>query len=240
MSIRICMTGSSERGVTAYLDALKVCAADLEVSLLLPGQAAGELEAAMAAARGLLVTGGVDIHPREYGRDPAGTEMETVQPERDALERRALRHADSREIPILAICRGMQMLAVHCGGGLLQDIGQLHRDGRLQEEKWRPFHAVEVDPASRLARVLGASRVEVNSRHHQAIDPSRIGSGLSVTARSPLDATIEGVEAPGERFVIGVQWHPENMALGPEATPERAQARALFAAFAEAANSSRG
>ena len=101
MSIRICMTGSSERGVTAYLDALKVCAADLEVSLLLPGQAAGELEAAMAAARGLLVTGGVDIHPREYGRDPAGTEMETVQPERDALEQQLIA-ADRRreEVPV--------------------------------------------------------------------------------------------------------------------------------------------
>lgn len=230
--MKVVVTGSSERGLTAYLAALRECVGELEVVMLLAGDGAGPVADAMRGAEGLLVTGGVDIHPLQYGEAPLGTEMENVQPGRDALERRALEVADEKGLPILAICRGMQMLNIHRGGALLQDIPG-HRDGRAQEEKWRAFHGVEVDGAARLAEVLGGTEVQVNSRHHQAVDPARVGEGLRVVGRAD-DGVVEALEGPGERFVVGVQWHPENMALGPEGTDERDQARALFEAFAAA------
>jgi putative glutamine amidotransferase len=232
--VKVVLTGSSERGLTAYIDALRACAPELELLLLLPGASAEEARELCRGAGGLVVTGGIDIHPAEYGEEPAGTEMANVQPERDALERITLEEADERGLPILAICRGMQMLNVHRGGALLQDIGQGHRDGRAQEDKWRPFHEVEIDGVTRLAEALGGTTAEVNSRHHQAVDPGRVGMGLRVVGWCPADGVVEALEGEGARFVVAVQWHPENMAITPEAMPEREQARALFAAFAAA------
>jgi len=238
--MKVAISGSSERGLTAYLEALRASVPWLEPVVLLPGARPEDIARAIREAGGLILTGGADIHPGEYGEEPAGTEMEHVQPSRDATERLALAEADELERPVLAICRGMQMLNVHRGGGLLQDIGQAHRDGRAQEEKWRAYHEVEVDGASRLAEVFGDTTAEVNSRHHQAVDPARVGEGLRIVGRCPADGVVEALEGEGSRFVVGVQWHPENMALAPEGTVEREQARALFAAFAAAARAAAG
>jgi putative glutamine amidotransferase len=229
----VAVTGSSKRGLTAYLEALGVCLPDVEPLLLLPGMDTRELEAALSRVSSLLVTGGVDIHPSEYGEEPSGTELEHVQPERDSIERRALDFADAQGLPVLAICRGMQMLNVQRGGALLQDIGEAHRDGRAQDDKWMPFHDVAV-AESRLSGIVGANSIRTNSRHHQALDPARLGRGLVVTGCCPADGIVEAVEAPGERYVVGVQWHPENMALAPEDTVERRAARALFTSFGHA------
>jgi putative glutamine amidotransferase len=234
MNLRVAITAGSERGAAMYAEALGAAAPDLTPCVLHPAYSPAALESELAGAAALLLTGGPDVHPERYGDLPKGTEMEHVLPARDALERWALLHADARSWPVLAICRGMQMLNVHRGGGLLQDIGRKHRDGRAQDEKWRPHHPVEVDSESRLGALISTSRAEVNSRHHQAVDPARLGSGLRVIARCPSDGIVESVEAEGPRFVLGVQWHPENTALAPEPCIEREQAQAIFSGFAAA------
>ena len=238
MSTRIVLSLGGNSAVTdeCYVSALSLPGLDLEICPILPGFPESQMRNLLAASSGLVLTGGADVHPARYGEGPAGAEMRTVSEERDELELAALAEADRVSVPVLAICRGMQVLNVHRGGGLLQDIGQSHRDGRKQQEKWRPFHAVALDPASDVARCLGAEVVNTNSRHHQALDPARLGNGLQVVGRCPGDGIIEAVESPGDRFVMGVQWHPENMAIGPADTPERTQARRLFTAFAHAAN----
>jgi putative glutamine amidotransferase len=195
----------------------------------------GEIGAIVRSAGGLVLTGGPDVHPSRYGEDVDGSQVSESSVRRDSMEFEAAASADALGLPILAICRGAQVLNVLRGGALLQDIGDSHRDGRAQEDKWMPFHPVEVDGAARLAEVLGSTDAEVNSRHHQAPDPAHLGRGLAVVGRCPHDGVIEAMEGtdPG-RFVIAVQWHPENMALGPQDTTERAQARSIFEAFAAA------
>ncbi|MFN8616733.1 MAG: gamma-glutamyl-gamma-aminobutyrate hydrolase family protein [Dehalococcoidia bacterium] len=237
MTARVVLSlgGNSRASDDCYIAALGLPGLDLEVCPVYPATGLAELRELLGGASGLVLSGGADVDPARYGERPAGAEMQHVNPARDAVELAALDEAETRELPVLAICRGVQVLNVHRGGALLQDIGQSHRDGRKQEEKWRAFHPVEIAAGSVAAQVLGTSRLETNSRHHQALDPGRLGDGLVVTGRCPGDGVIEAVELPGQRFLVGVQWHPENMALAPADSPERAQARRLFAAFAEAA-----
>lgn len=237
MTARIVLSlgGNSAASDDCYVAALSLPGLDLEVCRVYPATGLAEVRELLRGASGLVLSGGADVDPARYGESPAGAEMQYVSEARDAVELAALDEAEAMALPVLAICRGVQVLNVHRGGALLQDIGQSHRDGRKQEEKWRPFHAVDLVPGSRVADVLGASTLETNSRHHQALDPARLGDRLVVTGRCPGDGVIEAVEVPGERFLVGVQWHPENMALAPAESPQRAQARRLFAAFAEAA-----
>jgi putative glutamine amidotransferase len=112
--------------------------------------------------------------------------------------------------PLLGICRGMQALNVACGGTLWQDVGDAfpHSQIRHAQQKpyTRPVHPVHIDEASHLAQIMGATDVEVNSIHHQAVD--KPGRGLAVAAQAP-DGVIEAVEMPERPFVVGVQWHPE-------------------------------
>jgi putative glutamine amidotransferase len=234
MSVRVAVAlgGVSETSDGCYLEALRQ--AGLGHVGLYPSMAESDVRAAVRPSAGLVLSGGADIHPRRYGEEPNGAEMQFVSEARDAMEWAALEEADRAGLPILAICRGMQMLNVFRGGGLLQDVGQSHRDGRQQDEKWRAFHEVQLAQESRLGVALTAGPLGVNSRHHQAVDPGRLGQGLRATGWCPIDGMIEAVEEDGERFVAGVQWHPENMALGPAGTPERANAEKLFAAFAQA------
>lgn len=233
--IALALGGGSETSNTVYVEALSLPEFALEVVRLQPEMSEATLRQAIRSVSGLVLTGGVDVHPARYGEEPNGTEMGYVSEARDAMEFTLLDEADRLGLPILAICRGMQMLNVHRGGALLQDIGSAHRDGRTQPEKWRGFHTVAIEPSTKAVTALGGAAVETNSRHHQALDPARLGRGLRVTGRCVIDDVIEAVEEGGSRFVLGVQWHPENMALGPHDTPERGHARRLFAAFAEAA-----
>jgi putative glutamine amidotransferase len=218
-----------------YVAAFRECCPEFEFELLHPQLAPQDVAAALARSSALLLTGGADIHPERYGEAPAGAEMKPVQPARDELELLALARADVESWPVLALCRGMQMLNVHRGGALLQDIGETHRltPRPAKENLWRPFHAVEIDEGSVLRSAVGAASMQVNSRHHQAVDPARLGAGVTISAVAS-DGVIEAIEIPGERFVLGVQWHPENMVFAPEGSAERANARAIFAVFGQA------
>jgi putative glutamine amidotransferase len=160
---------------------------------------------------GLLLAGGLDVHPREFGEEVARYCGE-IDAARDETELRITRWALAAEKPIFGICRGIQLLNVAAGGSLYQDIpAQLKTDLWHQHRKGEPYnlraHEIEVDANSRVAHALGATALEVNSLHHQAL--KKIGAGLKVVARAP-DGVVEAIEArTPEHFVVGVQFHPE-------------------------------
>ena len=158
---------------------------------------------------GLLVTGGAfDVDPALYGGGPAHSTV-TLKSGRTAFELAATREALRRDMPVLGICGGQQLLAVAFGGTLIQHIPD-SVEGALQHEqpnpRTEPGHEVSVAPDTLLARIVGRARMAVNSAHHQAVD--RPGRGAVVNATAP-DGVVEGVEHPGYRFALGVQWHPE-------------------------------
>jgi len=218
-----------------YLAAVAECCPNFAVELLHPQLETAAIDAGLARSSALLLTGGADIHPERYGEPPDGSEMKSVQRARDALELPVLAHADAAGWPVLALCRGMQMLNIHRGGALLQDIGESHRltPRPAKADLWRPLHRVELVDGTVLRTAVGLSSIAVNSRHHQAIDPARLGAGVRIVATA-ADGIAEAVEVPGKRFVVGVQWHPENMVFAPAGSEERASARAIFSAFERA------
>ncbi len=164
---------------------------------------------------GLLLSGGVDIDPRLYGQQPEPG-LGAVCPQRDLADLAYCRYALDRGIPVLGICRGIQVIAVAAGGSLIQDLNSLAGavlKHRQDAPSWHPCHEVDLEPDRVTHRLLGSpesNRLPVNSLHHQAVD--RVPDGYVVTARSCADGVIEGVEiARPDRFVVGVQWHPEAM-----------------------------
>jgi putative glutamine amidotransferase len=159
---------------------------------------------------GLLLTGGGDIHPFLFGEEP-NRKLGAFDPERDAFEIAIMKTMLNLRKPVLGICRGIQVINVALGGTLYQDL-ETQLPGSLQHQQQaarrHPAHGVTVQPESRLAGILGSARLRVNSLHHQAIrDPA---PGLRVTAWAD-DGVIEGVEAPGDPLLLGVQWHPEDL-----------------------------
>jgi len=162
---------------------------------------------------GLLLTGGTDVNPQRYG-EIAQPDTQPPDDERDAVELALIDEAIGKDLPILAICRGMQVLNVHHGGTLIQHLSSTERHRKI-ENKAEPVHEVTIEPESLLARIAGTQHWQVNSRHHQAVD--KVGAGLRVSARDSQDGTLEGLEQPDKRFVVAVQWHPEDqIALCPE------------------------
>ncbi len=160
----------------------------------------------------LVLTGGGDVDPSLYGAAAHPT-FSPAEPGRDDAEIDVARAALAADLPLLAICRGVQVLNVATGGTLVQDIpSEVGVAVTHRKEPATAFaHDVHIRTDSSLARLLGerapSGTLAVNSRHHQA--PARLGAGLVVTATAP-DGVIEAVEAPGQRFCVGVQWHPEN------------------------------
>lgn len=180
----------------------------------------------LADMAGLVLTGGTDINPTRYGETPE-TETEPPDSERDEIESELLAEALHKDLPVLAICRGFQLLNVHQGGTLLQHIlADQHRV--ITGDKGKPAHDVEIEAASRVAEIFGSTRVAVNSRHHQALKD--LGTGLTLVGWSIGDGVPEAVELVGKRFVVGVQWHPENQVA------QSAEQLRLFQAFAKAVN----
>ena len=190
---------------------------------------------ALEGVEGLLLTGGDDVAPSRYGEAPHTAVVE-AEPGRDQFEFALLKGARERGVPIFAICRGIQVLNVACGGTLVQDIpaqiaGALTHS--LPVPPNQPFtlaHEVWIEKDSLLSRLMrerlsDADACEVNSRHHQAVKD--IGSGLRVSATAP-DGVIEAIEDADARFCLGVQWHPENFWRTGEFRP-------LFEGFLEAA-----
>jgi putative glutamine amidotransferase len=159
---------------------------------------------------GICLTGGPDLQPTAYGAEPH-PELGPTEPRIDALELALVRGADHRGLPILAICRGMQLLNVARGGTLHQHlpdvVGEQLRH-RQDEHTSIPTHVVTTAPRSTVREVLGGSPIAVNSFHHQAVRD--LGHRLVATAWAP-DGTIEAVEEPGPRLVLGVQWHAEGL-----------------------------
>ena len=178
---------------------------------------------------GLLLPGGGDIDPAHYGED-RHERCNEPSAERDDTELALAWWAMEGQMPILAICRGIQVLNVALGGSLFQDIGS--QIAGAERHDWYPnhprdrlSHTVAISPDTRLARIAGTTSLPVNSLHHQSLKD--LAPGLVETGRSP-DGIIEAVEAPDHPFAIGVQWHPEELAGGD------ARAQRLFDAMVEA------
>jgi putative glutamine amidotransferase len=187
----------------------------------------------LARLDGLLLSGGWDISPTRYGESPLN-ETVKVDEKRDQAEFAFLYAALERGMPLLAICRGIQALNVARGGTLYQDIPtQIATPLQHQQTQPRyiPTHTVAVEPDSRLAQIVGATCIQTNSMHHQAV--REIGEGLRVTARAE-DGVIEALEVPQHRFVVAVQFHPEELALSSDNNESALASRALFRAFIEA------
>ena len=179
-----------------------------------------------ADAAGLLLMGGSDVNPARYSAARVG-ETEEADNARDELECALIEEVLARDLPLLAICRGLQILNVQQGGTLIQHLPTTARHRQRTEDRGQPVHEVEIVPGTVLAEIAGgALSWGVNSRHHQAID--KLGEGLRISARDPEDGTIEAIERPDKHFVIGVQWHPENMS---PTDPDQAR---LFQTFADA------
>jgi gamma-glutamyl-gamma-aminobutyrate hydrolase PuuD len=173
--------------------------------LLVPPSEVG-VEETLDAVQGLVFSGGSDLDPEHYGAD---THPETfgVHPERDRAELELLKAALDRDMPVLGICRGIQVLNVARGGGLHQHLPEIvgHEGHKHNPPGVYIDHEVEIEPETRLAEILGA-RHAVKSHHHQGLDA--VGKGLRIAAHAE-DGSIEAVEDPSQRFALGVLWHPE-------------------------------
>lgn len=184
---------------------------------------------------GLFLTGGVDVDPSRYGETKLPVCGRTDH-DRDATELQLVKWAVEDGKPILAVCRGFQVLNVAFGGTLFQDVGDQYptaiKHDHFPKEDGKPprdflSHQVRIAPDSRLAKYLGANQTPVNSMHHQGI--KRLAEGLAANAWAP-DGLIEGIEGTNGRFLIAVQWHPEELAQADDGM------RRLFTAFIDAAN----
>lgn len=183
----------------------------------------------------LIVTGGVDVDPARYG-EPRDNHVTDTNSARDAFEAELLRTAIERDIPVLAICRGHQLLNVVYGGSLLQHLTERepHRSRRGPEgEIASGWHDVTITPGTPLAGILGGPVVRTNSRHHQAVTPERLAAGLvavGVVSEGEVPV-VEALTDPTRRWVCAVQWHPER--------PEQRDGDRLFAALIVAAQTIR-
>ncbi|MGC9068618.1 MAG: gamma-glutamyl-gamma-aminobutyrate hydrolase family protein [Thermoprotei archaeon] len=169
------------------------------------------LESYVEKLDGFIFTGGDDISPYFYGESPVRG-LGTVDVERDIYELKLIKMILDRKKPLLAICRGIQVLNVALGGTLYQDLPTEHpskiNHSYTVSSKSYPSHYVRIDEKSKLAKITGTLRIAVNSFHHQAI--KTLGKGLRAVAWSD-DDIVEAVELEEENFVLGVQWHPETM-----------------------------
>ena len=215
----------------SYLKALEAVGA---VPLLIPvTRQESTLRTLYQHLDGLLLAGGVDFDPAIYHEQPH-PKLGKVDTQRDWIELSLTRWALADGMPLLGICRGIQTINLACGGTLWQDIGD-----QIPEAIPHTFypdhpynllaHTVTVEPGSCLASALGATEVEVNSLHHQAVKD--LGEGLQVTGRAP-DGLVEGLEGNGESWVVAVQWHPEWL------LEDDPRMKNLFAAFADTCQNS--
>jgi putative glutamine amidotransferase len=216
---------SRVRLTAAYVTALE--SAGLIPLIVPPLSSPDAASAVLDSVAGLVLTGGEDVDPARYG-EKRHEKVRSINAARDATEAALIKEARERGTPILAICRGIQILNVALGGTLVQDIpSQCETDIAHDEESARDSrtHEISVEPRSLIARAIGTEHCTVNSFHHQSV--KRVADGMRVTARSP-DGIIEGIESTDEDWwVMAVQWHPEEMTDSAEPWD-----RGLFKAFA--------
>ncbi len=207
-----------------YLNAIDAAGG---IPMVAPPLHVAAVDALLDRVSGVCLSGGPDLHPSAY--DERGhARLGPTWRELDEFELALVRGADERDIPILAICRGLQTLNVARGGSLhqhLPDVVGERINHRQQQPGRQCTHWVTIDPSSRLARILGCRRTTVNSFHHQAV--ARLGAGLRATGHA-ADGTIESLEAVDRSFALAVQWHVECLT-------DRPRHLAVFAAFVEAA-----
>jgi putative glutamine amidotransferase len=188
----------------------------------------------LAAADGLLFTGGEDIAPAYYG-EARDERCQEPDPERDLFEIHLARAALERQVPTLGICRGLQVINVAAGGTLYQDIacrpGTRDYHAASLANRGQLIHGVRLASGSRLQVIMGVAESQVTSTHHQFVKV--LAPGFRVGAESVEDGIVEGIEDPGRPFLVAVQWHPERM------YKERAEHLALFRALVKAAENAR-
>ncbi|MDR3699922.1 MAG: gamma-glutamyl-gamma-aminobutyrate hydrolase family protein [Candidatus Sulfopaludibacter sp.] len=218
MKARVLIVYRERPEVEPYAQAIESTGAEPVLEEVRTGVAIGPYD-------GLVLTGGGDVDPALYG-EIASPETELPDPERDAVEAALIDEALARDLPLLGICRGMQLLNVHQGGSLIQHLPTAGRHVRRTSDRSLPAHSVVIPPGTLLARIARTETWQVNSRHHQAV--ARLAGGFRVCASDPEDGTVEAIELPARRFVLAVQWHPENQALSDPAQ------RNLFQSFATA------
>lgn len=182
---------------------------------------------------GLLFTGGADLDPLRYGARPH-QRTHVLHSRRERFEVDLFRRADARRAPILGICLGHQLAHVARGGALLQHVDDLDLSPAVAHhlaDEENAYHDVDIAADSRLAESIGVARLEANSRHHQIVDPARVGAGLATVATS-ADGVIEASEDCDGRFLLTVQWHPEDLL-------DRREHLALFRALVDEAKQTR-
>jgi putative glutamine amidotransferase len=179
-----------------------------------------------ANVRGIVIGGGDDIDPKHYGL--TGDAGANYDPGRDAMEMEMVRCALSSKIPILGICRGAQLINIVMGGNLHTDIRPLRKKTSNRNTLF-PTKTAVLDSASKLRSLVRADTLKINSLHHQAMD--RVEPAMRAVG-CDLDGFTQAIESVDQRFILGVQWHPEYL-------PYLANQRKLFKAFAEAVNSTR-
>jgi len=183
------------------------------VPVVLPVMLADAVDDVIPAVHGVLLTGGGDVQPSRYGARPV-SETHGVDPARDDFDIRLLDRAIAADLPVLATCRGMQVMNVALGGSLIQHVPAATGQAHDYNDRWREgVHRVKIEPDSHLAAALGATEVAVNSIHHQAVDEAAPGTRAVAWAE---DDTIEAIELPGSPHVVAVQWHPELLEDWPE------------------------
>jgi len=204
----VVITSSGVKNARRYVEVME--SAGAAVRVLMPDDHAEiATEELMRDAGGLLLTGGPDIDPALYGEEPDPDAGLTLNRPLDDLELRVLEYALERDMPVLAICRGMQLLNVAFGGKLIQDLSG-HRLEKI-DGKWEPAsHTIYIAPGAKAAPVIGmAGFFKVNSLHHQGLKEAQRAPRLMTTAYEVEDGLIEGLESPEHSWVIGLQCHPE-------------------------------
>ena len=204
----IVLTSVDLRNALPYLQATEPLG--LDVRLLMPEDSGSvPTETLMEGVGGLLLSGGPDVDPEFYGATPDPNAGLYISKPLDDLEFRLLEHALQRDMPVLAICRGMQVLNVAFGGQLIQDLPG-HRAVREGDRWVSESHQIYLAPGAKAAPIIGsAGFFRVNSRHHQGVREPQKSPRLMATAYSVEDGYIEGLESPEHSWVIGLQCHPE-------------------------------
>lgn len=215
---RVLVPYRHEKKLQPYEDALR--AGGMEPVRAFVGQ-----PVSVEGVAGLLLMGGTDVNPKLYGEE-ARPETDPPDQQRDAAELRLIWAALEVDLPILGICRGLQILNVYHRGTLIQHLSPSDPHDVAAEDKGAPAHEVAIEAETQLAGIANTHRWRVNSRHHQAAQ--KIGDNLRVSARAADDGTVEALERPNKRFVVAVQWHPEDQ------VPRDAEQLKLFHAFADA------